>query len=117
MMIERTAVYPVYPTSREISKNQMNISNEMLETQTTYDLSEKRNQEDMLIDRIQEMNESFKTTQTSLKFELHEKLNEYYVKIIDDTTKDVIREIPSKKMLDMYASMQEFMGLIVDDKI
>ncbi|WP_235852119.1 flagellar protein FlaG [Niallia nealsonii] len=47
----------------------------------------------MLTNMVQEMNEAFKLTQTSLKFEMHEKLNDYYVKIIDDTTKEVIREI------------------------
>ncbi|GKU83391.1 hypothetical protein NCCP28_27870 [Niallia sp. NCCP-28] len=116
-MIERTAAYPIYPTSRAMSTNQI-ISNEMPETQKiSYDSSEKRNQEELLMNMVQEMNESFMPTQTSLKFELHEKLHDYYVKIIDDTTKEVIREIPSKKMLDMYAAMREFMGLAIDEKI
>ncbi len=56
-------------------------------------------------------------THTSLKFELHEKLEKYYVKVIDDKTKEVVKEIPSKKMLDMYAAMKEFLGLMVDEKI
>lgn len=66
---------------------------------------------------VESMNQFLQPTHTSLKFELHEKLDEYYVKIIDDETKEVIREIPSKKILDMYAAMTEFMGLVVDKKI
>lgn len=63
------------------------------------------------------LNEFLTPMKTSLKFQLHEKLNEYYVTIIDEKTKEVVREIPPKKMLDMYAAMTEFMGLIVDKKI
>lgn len=54
---------------------------------------------------------------THLKFEFHDKLNEYYVTIVDENTKEVVREIPPKKMLDMFAAMTEFLGLMVDKKI
>ncbi|TXC90983.1 flagellar protein FlaG [Metabacillus litoralis] len=57
------------------------------------------------------------TTNTALKFELHEELNTYYVKVIDENSKEIIREIPSKKLLDIYASMTEFLGLAVDKKV
>jgi flagellar protein FlaG len=66
---------------------------------------------------IASMNKFMENSPTSLKFEFHEKLNEYYVKIIDDKTKEVVREIPPKKMLDFYAAMTEFLGLMVDKKI
>jgi flagellar protein FlaG len=54
---------------------------------------------------------------THLKFEFHDKLQEYYVTIVDEQTKEVVREIPAKKILDMYAAMTEFVGLMVDKKI
>jgi flagellar protein FlaG len=63
------------------------------------------------------MNKIMEASPTALKFEFHEKLNEYYVKIIDEKTKETVREIPSKKMLDFYAAMTEFIGLMVDKKI
>ncbi|MEK4443193.1 MULTISPECIES: flagellar protein FlaG [Niallia] len=66
---------------------------------------------------IESMNAFMQPSHTSLKFELHEKLNDYYVTVIDDETQEVVREIPSKKMLDMYAAMKEFMGLAIDEKI
>lgn len=72
-------------------------------------------------ERIEEivkgLNDFLTPTQTSLKFEFHEKLNEYYVTLIDDKTQQTIREIPSKKMLDFYAAMTEFIGLMIDKKI
>ncbi len=66
---------------------------------------------------VKGLNEFLQPSQTSLKFELHDELKEYYVQIIDERTKEVIREIPPKKLLDVYAAMMEFVGLIVDNKI
>ncbi|TQR17645.1 flagellar protein FlaG [Psychrobacillus soli] len=63
------------------------------------------------------MNKFLETTNTELRFKYHEELNTYYVTLIDSKTDEVVREIPSKKMLDMYAAMQDFMGLFVDKKI
>ncbi|MFJ5769142.1 flagellar protein FlaG [Psychrobacillus sp. NPDC093180] len=63
------------------------------------------------------MNKFLETTNTELRFKYHEQLNTYYVTLIDSKTDEVVREIPSKKMLDMYAAMQDFMGLFVDKKI
>lgn len=65
---------------------------------------------------IEGLNKWLKTSNTHLKFQLHEKLNEYYVQIINDDTSEVIREVPSKKMMDMVAKMHEMVGLLVDEK-
>lgn len=63
------------------------------------------------------MNDFMKPMNVSVRFELHDELNEYYVTVVDVATDEVIREIPSKKFLDMYAAMTEYMGLFVDKKI
>jgi flagellar protein FlaG len=66
---------------------------------------------------VKGLNEFLQPSQTSLKFKLHDELQEYYVQIINERTNEVIREIPPKKLLDIYAAMMEFVGLIVDKKI
>lgn len=66
---------------------------------------------------VNSLNNFLQPMHTSLKFELHDKLNEYYVTIVDDQTREVVREIPSKKLLDMHAAMAEYLGLLVDKKI
>ncbi|MUV39061.1 uncharacterized protein JNUCC1_02933 [Lentibacillus sp. JNUCC-1] len=66
---------------------------------------------------VTKMNELAKPLKTDLKFQLHEDLNEYYVTVVNPVTHEVIKEIPPKKMLDMYAAMAEFMGLLVDEKV
>src|SRR5699024_5663170 len=57
---------------------------------------------------VEGLNEFIQPINTSVKFELHDKLDRYYVKVIDSTTKELIREIPPEQMLDMYAAMAEF---------
>lgn len=66
---------------------------------------------------IEGLNDFLEPLETSLKFELHDKLDRYYVKVVDSKTDELVREIPPEKMLDMYAQMFEFMGFIVDEKI
>lgn len=64
------------------------------------------------------MNDFLKASpNTNLKFEFHDKLNEYYVTIVNEETKEIVKEIPPKKLLDMFAAMTEFLGLMVDKKI
>ncbi|PLT31073.1 flagellar protein FlaG [Peribacillus deserti] len=66
---------------------------------------------------VESLNKFLNPTQTALKFEFHEKLHEYYVTIVDSNTNELIKEIPPKKMLDLYAQMTEFLGIMVDKKI
>lgn len=63
------------------------------------------------------MNKFLEPSKTTVQFELHDKLDRYYVKLVDSETKELVREIPPEKMLDMYAQMAEFMGFLVDEKI
>ncbi|MDH4618272.1 flagellar protein FlaG [Brevibacillus sp. AY1] len=62
------------------------------------------------------INKWLQSTSSHIKFTLHEDLNEYFVQVIDDQTNEVIREIPSKKVMDMVAKMHEMIGLLVDEK-
>src|SRR5690625_2173509 len=66
---------------------------------------------------VEKLNDFIDPLRTNLKFVFHEELHEYYVTVVDPLTNEVLREIPPKKMLDMYAAMTEFMDLLVDEKI
>ncbi|GGI16507.1 flagellar protein FlaG [Gottfriedia solisilvae] len=66
---------------------------------------------------INGMNKLLEPSQTSLEFKLHDKTHSYYAVLVDSDTKEVVREIPSKKLLDFYAAMEEFLGLMFDKKI
>ncbi|TQR17402.1 flagellar protein FlaG [Psychrobacillus vulpis] len=63
------------------------------------------------------MNKFLETTNTELRFEFHKELKEYYVTLVDSKTHEVVKEVPSKKLMDMYAAMKDFVGFFVDEKI
>ncbi|MCZ8514888.1 flagellar protein FlaG [Paenibacillus filicis] len=63
------------------------------------------------------LNKWLESNSSHLHFVLHDKLNEYYVQVVDDKTNEVVREIPSKKVMDMVANLYEKLGIIVDKKI
>ena len=66
---------------------------------------------------VNNLNDLVAPHQTSIQFKLFDKLNEYYIQVIDDKTKSVVQEIPSKQVLDQFATMMEFVGFLVDKKI
>ncbi|MBN6206872.1 flagellar protein FlaG [Ralstonia pickettii] len=72
---------------------------------------------DLLDETVDKLNDFLEAGRRNLKFEMHDKLEKYYVTVVDSTTSEVIKEIPPKKLLDMYAAMAEFMGILVDKKI
>lgn len=49
-------------------------------------------------------------------FGIHEGTNRVTIKIIDRSTKEVIKELPPEKTLDMIAKVWEMAGLLVDEK-
>ncbi|GGN93225.1 flagellar protein FlaG [Saccharibacillus kuerlensis] len=55
--------------------------------------------------------------QKSLEISVHEKTNAIMIKVMNKETGDIIREIPSEKILDVVAKMMEFTGIIVDKKV
>ncbi|MDX1806633.1 MAG: flagellar protein FlaG [Paenisporosarcina sp.] len=81
------------------------------------DIEEKIITKEMIVNKVEGMNEFLEPTSTNVMFQLHEKLDIYYAQVIDSKTDEVIREIPNKKFLDMYASMAELAGLMVDEKL
>ena len=50
------------------------------------------------------------------QFGIHEATNRITIKIVDKETKEVIKELPAEKTLDMIARVWEMAGLLVDEK-
>jgi len=53
---------------------------------------------------------------STLSFSYHEETNRVMFKVIDDQTKEVIREVPAEKVLDAVAKLWEVAGIVVDEK-
>ncbi len=53
---------------------------------------------------------------TSAVFGIHEDTNRVTIKIVDRDTKEVIKELPPEKTLDMISKVWELAGMLVDEK-
>ena len=65
---------------------------------------------------IKEANKRAIFGHASAQFSYHEATKRISVKIVDNDTKEIIREIPPEKTLDMISKMWELAGLVVDEK-
>ena len=66
---------------------------------------------------IEKLNRLMGIIDKRLEFSVHEKSKRVIVKVVDQTTGEVINEIPSKKILDMLSSFSDMVGLMVDKKV
>lgn len=57
-----------------------------------------------------------KNSETHFEFKIHDKTGYLMVKLIDTETKEVIKEIPAEKILDLVANIWEMVGIIVDER-
>lgn len=69
---------------------------------------------EMIRDAMKELNK--KNTSVAAEFGIHEGTNRITIKMVDKKTKEVIKELPPEKMLDMIARVWEYSGLVVDEK-
>lgn len=53
---------------------------------------------------------------TEAIFGIHDATNRVTIKIVDKDTKEVIKEIPPEKTLEMIAKVWEMAGILVDEK-
>lgn len=63
---------------------------------------------------VEEINK--KANNASAVFGVHEETNRITIKIVDKDSKEVIKEFPPEKTLDMIAKVWEMAGLMVDEK-
>ncbi|MBO5032920.1 MAG: flagellar protein FlaG [Lachnospiraceae bacterium] len=54
---------------------------------------------------------------SEVKFGIHEKTDRVTIKLVDKKTKEVIKEFPPEKTLDMIAKCMELAGMLVDEKL
>jgi flagellar protein FlaG len=63
---------------------------------------------------VEKLNKSM--TNSEAVFGIHEATNRVTIKIIDKDTKEVLKELPPEKTLDMIAKAWELAGILVDEK-
>jgi len=53
----------------------------------------------------------------NLKFEVHEATGEFVIRVYDEETDEIIREVPPEELLDLAAKMEQMMGVLLDEKV
>lgn len=74
-----------------------------------HPMSEKEQQH-----RMERLQETLKNHNIEISY--NDEVNRYSIKVLDSDSKEVVKEIPSEKTLEMFAKMLEIEGLLVDEK-
>ena len=65
---------------------------------------------------VEHANKTMRHSKTKCEFSYHEETKRVSIKVIDEETEEVIREIPPEETLEMISKMWELAGLMVDEK-
>ncbi len=81
--------------------------------------SEQRNEQqqpsnEQIRKAVEQMNKNMMNSEAV--FGIHDGTNRVTIKIIDKDTKEVIKELPPEKTLDMIAKVWEMAGILVDER-
>lgn len=66
---------------------------------------------------VDKLNKTARIFNKRFHFSIHEATHRVMVQVIDTETNKVINEFPPKKVLDLIASVEDLLGLVVDKKI
>ena len=75
----------------------------------------KYNRED-LEQAVAESNDILFKDDNHFEFEIHEGTGRMMVKLVNKETKEIIKEIPSEKILDLIANIWDLVGILVDER-
>jgi len=62
---------------------------------------------------VKKLNEAMPPSAQSLEFEIDEDSKDIVVKIIDQSTREVVRQMPSKEALEMAKAIDKMQGLLI----
>lgn len=80
------------------------------------DMSNGQKNEHQIKTAVEKANKALINSKTRCEFSYHEPTKSISIKIIDEQTKEVLREVPPEKILDMVEKMWEMAGILVDEK-
>lgn len=105
-------------TTASVSQTQPQDEQAGSEDNSSQNQQAKNNQalSEQLKKKIAEMNEKISNSNEEAVFGVHEKTNRVMIKIVDKDTKEVVKEFPPEKTLDMIAKLWEMAGILVDEK-
>ena len=99
----------VAPVTNEPPENTKSVKGQTDKGGDEQQLSEKEQQR-----RMARLQDTLKNHNIEISY--NDEVNRYSIKVLDSESQEVVKEIPSKKSLEMFARMLEIEGLLVDEK-
>lgn len=69
-----------------------------------------------LYEAVKEANKYLFKDDDHFEFQIHEGTGRIMVKLVDNESQEVIKEIPPEKILDLVASIWDLVGILVDER-
>lgn len=87
---------------------------ETAQNKNTGSMEADQNKNEQIRKAVEKLNKNM--AHSDAVFGIHEATNRVTIKIVDRDTKEVIKELPPEKTLDMIAKVWEMAGILVDEK-
>ncbi len=108
-----------------VSQGRLNLNTGTLQQQSAVEIktsdSSDTNQQAKLSEKevskaVDKLNKLFEDKGTYVQYEVYGKFHNISIKILDEKTNEVIKEIPPKKLVEMVEKLCEMAGILVDEK-
>lgn len=123
--VQKVSDYKTAADNKEVSvpENGANVDNATVtvaraETKNQKQGSDERERQSANNEKIKKAVEQLNKNLSNSEaiYGIHEESNRVTIKIIDKDSKEVIKELPPEKTLDMIAKVWELAGMLVDEK-
>lgn len=103
---------------KEETKSEVNLASSFMsaENHEETEMAEEIEKEDWVW-FVRALQDIFRGFNLGITFRVHEETERIIARVIDRETKEVIREIPPEKFLDMIARLQELAGVFIDEMV
>ena len=102
-------------TSVNTATESENVQLQNISLESSDNETQIANQNEQIKKAVSDLNR--KMNDTSCQFGIHEATNRVTIKIIDNNTKEVIREYPAEETMKMIEKAWELAGIMVDEKL
>lgn len=105
------------PMAEQVDRTTSVVENAQEKGQTNGGEQQGREQQatnDQIRKAVEKLNKNMANSEAV--FGIHEDTNRVTIKIIDKGTKEVLKELPPEKTLDMIAKVWEMAGILIDEK-
>ncbi|KZS45801.1 hypothetical protein AWU65_07695 [Paenibacillus glucanolyticus] len=104
------------PTQKSLLPWFYKIANEVSEDVHTRAVRP-RQEQDTIPELVNQVNKKLEELGTHIEVRVHDKTNTIMVMVLQDETNEIIREIPSEKMLDLLYNISQRVGVFLDERI